>query len=257
LGRILGATVVLLIPEGDSVRVRVHERDIAVVAPGDDVQSILPLLDPPVVNSHEVELPNSMPPSAAALATPASETFEQAPRRSSLKYVAGISLLVAGTGALTVAWVLYAERYSLRSRHFDRDVPYASRDRFADLGTAVVGLSGLGALLLTAAEPFLVSGDGVPSAAWVLAAGGLALVGTGIGFGLAHHCEPHVSSTQLGEDRCGFVDDANFGPLLALHGLPLLALPAMYGLRQLFGSGSSTVLGFDGRGGYLVVRGTF
>lgn len=257
LGSTLGTTVVLLIPESDSVRVRVDERDIAVVAPGDDVRSILPLLDPPVVDSREAELPQSPPPSAADLATPAGEYFEQAPRRSSLKYVAGIGLLVAGTGALTAAWILYAERYSLRSRHFDSEVPYASRDRFAGLGTAVVGLSGLGALLLTAAEPFLVSGEGIPSAAWVLGAGGLALVGTGIGFGLAHHCEPHVSSTALGDGRCGFVDDATFGPLLALHGLPLLALPAMYGLRQLFGSGSSTVLGFDGRGGRLVVRGTF
>jgi hypothetical protein len=121
----------------------------------------------------------------------------------------------------------------------------------------VVGLSALGALLLTAAEPILVSGDGVPPAAWVLAAGGLALVGTGIGFGFADHCEPRVSSTPRGDAPCGFVNDVTFGPLLALHGLPLLALPAMYGLRQLFGSESMTVVGFDGSGGHLFVRGAF
>ena len=257
LGRILGATVVLLIPEGNSVRVRVEERDIAVVAPGDNVQQIIPLLDRPVADSHAADLPRSTLPSATTLANPDAETFEHAPPRRTLEYVAGISLLVAGTAALTSAWILYSQRYSLRSRNFEDDVPYSSRDRFADLGSAVLGTSGLGALLLTAAEPFLVQADGIPTAAWVLSAGGLAMVGTGIGFGFGHHCEPHVSSTPRGDTSCGFVNDVTFGPLMALHGLPLLALPAMYGLRQLFGSGSTAALVFDGGGGHLVLRGAF
>jgi hypothetical protein len=256
LGRLLGAAVVLLIADGDSARVRIDGRDIAVLAAGDDdVRPIIPLLE------ARVEKPT--PPLAVAASDPAAaievsaEPPPDATGRTTLEYGVGISLVVVGTGALVTGWVLYGQRYSIRSRDYGGVVPYETTDHFERLGTGVLVAGAFGAGLLMAAEPFLVSDDGIPGAAWVLAAGGLALAGAGFGFGLAHHCEPKLASQQVSGASCGFVNDATFGPLLALHGAPLLALPAMYWLRQLVGGGSTVVLGFNGTGGHIAVSGTF
>ncbi len=254
LGRILGASVVLLIAETNVVRVRADGRDLGVLAAGEDVRAIIALLEPETDGSvtEQVVVEPTAPPSSEVHERPA----QLLPTRSPLEFVAGTSLVVVGAGALAVGWVLYAQRYSLRTEVYAGNVPYSSRDRFAGLGIAALGVSTLGALLVASAEPFLVSDDGsIPTAAWVLAGGGLALAAAGLGFGLAHHCEPHVMS-QLGSS-CGFANDATFGPLLALHAVPLLALPAMYGLRQLLGGGGTVVLGFDGTSGRLAVSGAF
>lgn len=257
LEQLLAATeVILLIPEdSSSTRVRVHGRDIAVLAVGEDVRPVVSLLDAPPPEK----------PSAAPLATEpseptdrvAAEATSEVSRRSTLEYVAGLSLVAVGTGALTVGWVLYGDRYSIRSRIYGSDVPFDTRDRFDGRGTALLGVSAFGALAFAAAEPFLVSDDGIPSAAWVLAAGGLALAGAGIGFAFADHCEPQLTSRQVPGAACGFFNDATFGPLLALHGAPLLALPLMYGLRQLIGGESTVVLGFEATGGRIAIGGTF
>lgn len=256
LGRLLSAQVVLLIGEGERVRVRTAGRDIAVLGPGDDVRPIVPLLEAP--EDDVSAAPANVPAPAAALVldVPA-EAPADAPGRSTMEYVAGISLVVVGIGSLTAGWVLYAERYSMRSAIYGADVPYDIRDRFESLGSAAIGVSAFGAALLVVAEPLLVSDGGAPGAAWVLAGGGLVLAAVGIAFGFADHCQPQVASQNASGSACGFVDDAIFGPLLALHGLPLLTLPASYGLRELIGGESTVVLGFDGAAGHVGVRGTF
>lgn len=264
LGRLLGAQVVLLRAEGGGVRVRVQGRDIAVLAPDTDARPILPLLETPAAADSPA---SSAAPQAPALvlepppAQPAT-TFTEVPSRTPLEYVAGISLAVVGAGALTVGWVLYAQRYSLRHALYNPNVPFDKRSEFDHLGGAVLGVSAFGALALTAAEPFLVADDGVPTAAWVISIGGLGLAVAGLGFGLAaDHCEPQVASRRPSGLSCGFVDDATFGPQLVFHALPLLALPAMYGLRRLLGGGSTVVLGFEGRtgqvAGHVSMGGTF
>jgi hypothetical protein len=256
VGRLFGAQVVLLIVDGDAIRVRTEGRDIAVLAAGDDVRPVIPLLETPTADAPAAPATKTAttPAPAPAVEVPA-ELGAEAPSRSPLEYVAGGSLALIGTGALAVGWVLYAQRDSIRDRAYGAAVSFTTQDRYHRLGAVMLGVSAFGAAAITAAEPFLVSDDGIPSAAWVLAMGGVALAGVGLGFGVAHHCAPQAGPQRFG--GCGFVEDAAFGPLLALHALPLLALPAMYGLRKLFGGDSTVVLSFDGAAGRIAVGGTF
>ena len=91
-----------------------------------------------------------------------------------------------------------------------------------------MGSATLGAGALVAASPLLLGeADEIPTAAWVLGGAGVAVGLTGIAFSVfGSHCGP-----RAGEPCDGIFDDALFGPLVALHALPLLAVPATYALR--------------------------
>jgi hypothetical protein len=248
--------VVLLVADGPSTRVRVGGRDIAVMTAGDDVRPVVSLLEAPPRAEKPETAPSPIAPTATttppAVELPAAETTNLYTGRSTLEYVAGIGLVAVGAASLSVGWVLYSQRYSIRTGDYGGDVPYETYDRFKGLGDALLGVGALGAVALGAAEPFLVSDDdGIPSAAWVLAAGGLALVGAGVAFAVSD-CEPGVATAS-----CGFANDSTFGPLLGLHGAPLLALPMMYALRHAIGGESTVVLSFDATGGRVALAGTF
>lgn len=262
LEQVLGTNVVLLVADGSSTRVRVGGRDIAVIAPGDDVRPIMSLLEAPTRAEKPAIAPSQIAPTAGTqpppptVEHPAASPTNLYTGRSAFEYVAGIGLVAVGTASLTVGWVLYSQRYSLRTGIYDVEVPYETYERFNGLGDALLGVSALGAVAFSAAEPFLVSDDdGIPGAAWVLAAGGLVLAGAGIAFAVSEHCEPHKGGVSAAP--CGFANDSMFGPLLALHGAPLLALPAMYWLRHAIGGESTVVLGFGATGGGVALAGTF
>jgi MYXO-CTERM domain-containing protein len=67
-----------------------------------------------------------------------------------------------------------------------------------------------------------------PAWAWGVGVAGLAVSGVGLGLALAgtdcNIADPHVACQT-------FTADASFGPLLMMHGLPLLAVPLTYVVR--------------------------
>jgi hypothetical protein len=83
---------------------------------------------------------------------------------------------------------------------------------------------------------------------------GVALTALGAGLGIfGRHCRPEVIAP--GNPGCGaFVADDTFGPLLAMHGVPLIAVAATYVIRRWIDT-QDIAMSFDGR--ELVLAGRF
>jgi hypothetical protein len=154
--------------------------------------------------------------------------------RSDRQVVLGAILGIVGAGGIASGWVFYAQRKQLRTqpRIIGVDAAFVSIadvDRFRNLGYLSLGVVGLGASLLAVSDLFWLPDEvGVPGWAWAVGALGAAtgLVGLGVSvFGT--HCE--IANPRL---ACqSFSADSMFGPLLALHALPLLAVPLAYAVR--------------------------
>lgn len=168
--------------------------------------------------------------------------------------VAGATATTLGVGAFAVSWVVYTQRQTLR-RELRPEVDPALRDDFDARGPWVPGAGVVGALSLAFAMPFLLpKASHVPSWAWVIGGLGVAVVGTGIGYSIfERHCAPAAGVTESGCRR--FTADGTFGPLLALHGLPMLAVPGTYLIRDWMRPSRGIQLGVEG--GVVSLRGSF
>lgn len=161
------------------------------------------------------------------------EAESSVPPSSVWRWVTAGAFGVTGAGALVVSWVAYAQRFDLRTQLYFGEVPYETRSQFAGAGVWTLSLGATGGALLAAAEPWVLPrADGIPTAAWVAGGAGVAVAALGLGFGVFdRHCSPEV--TVAGQPGCGqFATDAVFGPLLALHAMPLLAVPITYLVRR-------------------------
>lgn len=168
--------------------------------------------------------------------------------------VAGASATVVGVASIAFAWAAYAQRQPLRLE-LRAVVDPTTRADFDARGTWVIGAGAIGSIALTAAVPFLLpKASNVRTWAWVIGGLGVAVVGTGIGYSIfERHCAPAAGVTESGCRR--FTADGTFGPLVSLHGLPLLGVPATYLIRQWQQPSSGIQLGLEG--GVFSVRGSF
>jgi hypothetical protein len=149
--------------------------------------------------------------------------------------VPGIVLAVAGVSALSVSWVLYAKRQNVRwAMPSDPEgIPLAEVSSYSRSATYILGLAGAGSLLLALSDYFwLPNNPGVPALAWVAGGLGAVVTLTGIAFSIwGTHC-PRTPYTGDYPRVCeAFSADWPFGPLLAMQGLPFMAIPISYALR--------------------------
>jgi hypothetical protein len=183
------------------------------------------------------------------------EVEEGEPKPSSWRWVAAGALGVTGATALVVSWVAYAQRFDLRTQLYFGQVPYETRATFSRTGRWTLSLGAAGGALLAAAEPWVLPrADGIPMMAWAAGGTGVALAALGLGFGIfGRHCEPVV--TAPGQHACGaFAADSAFGPLLAMHAMPLLAVPITYIVRR-WRENDGLELSVNGQG--VTIRGRF
>jgi hypothetical protein len=278
LGKILGATrVVLLVvdqvtPDALSVRVRLpqHEpsQDIATIGFSNEAGYAHDTVEPVArklvaltpATSPAPQVKRAVLVRARLAREPAPPADTDPPTTSSAPRVAlGVVLAVAGVGALSTSWAFYATRLSLRSRPYIAGVDYDTARRFDSLGVGVLIAGAGGAALITGSEWLLVPGNNrIPTVAWVVGGAGVALAATGLGFVVVGtHCRPHVIEAADSRRSCGsFVADSSFGPLLALHALPLLNLPLEYAVRRWLGS-DDIEISFDGTRGLVSWAGVF
>jgi hypothetical protein len=167
---------------------------------------------------------------------------------------AGATATVVGVGAIAVGWLVYTQRQTLRV-DVRAEVDPELRADFDSRGPWVLGAGLLGSVSLTAAMPFLLPNERhVPAWAWAIGGLGVAVFATGIGYGIfERHCQPTAGVTESGCRR--FTADGTFGPLLALHGLPLLSVPATYLIRGWLRPSRGFQLSVEG--GILSVQGRF
>lgn len=191
-------------------------------------------------------LPTAAPPPSAAFdpapaiatqdqSTPDADDDDEAsePSSSALPLIAAGTLGVLGTGALVVSWAAYAKRFDLRTQLYFQSVPFGAQRDFRAAGNWTLTLAAAGSALLAAAEPLVLPrSDGMPMAGWLAGGAGVAVAAVGLGFGVfGRHCAPQVAVP--GRPGCGaFVADSVFGPLVALHAVPLFAVPITYAIRH-------------------------
>jgi hypothetical protein len=187
---------------------------------------------------QSVQAAQQAPPASAATepraATAQGAAAPPTAARSDRQLVLGAVLGIVGAGGIAAGWVFYALRQDVRTQPRptvagEPLVPLAAIDQFRNRGYLSLGAAGLGAGLLAVSELFWLPDEvGVPTWAWAVgalgAATGLAALGVSM-FGT--HCD--IADSRV---VCqSFSADSTFGPLLALHALPLLAVPIAYAVR--------------------------
>jgi hypothetical protein len=206
---------------------------------------------PPVVPAAPPAQPEP-PPSAASAATPAPP---KAPggRYTQQHAAAGAILAVVGAASSAVSWVVYADRQSKRRAVSDT----SEETSYRKLGVITLTAAALGTTLLSVSEYFWLPDDpDVPALAWVVGGVGVSLGATAIALSFTG------ANCQLGDDRVAcqhFWADHFFTPMLLMHALPLMTVPACYALRMAFrpaGVQIAMAPSLDGLPG-LSVRGVF
>jgi hypothetical protein len=146
--------------------------------------------------------------------------------------VPGVILAVLGAGALGTGWVFYSLRQDIRLLPLENDLSVVDLDNFHNHGSASLALAGLGAALLAVSEYFWLPNDtGVPVWAWPVGALGVAVGVVGVALAtLGPNCELREDD-RVRVSCQSFTSDLYFGPLIAMHALPLLAVPISYALR--------------------------
>jgi len=228
------------------VRPRKARRPAVVTAERDDDSPIA--LEPP---------PPPLDP--APETAPAPET----PPPSQQNVLAGSLLAIAGVGGLATGWVFYGLRYQYRLDTLSlRGVLDVSAASYNPEASWTLVATGAGSLLLAISDYFwLPDAEGVPALAWVAGGVGVAVTLAGIGFAvLGSHCESYEDGSF--SPACnGFANDVVFGPMLAMHGLPLLGIPLSYALRAALRPAPTQVaLNLEtvrGGGALLQLRGAF
>jgi hypothetical protein len=191
--------------------------------------------------------------------------------------VAGALLATAGVAGLATGWILYTLRYDQQidisnMQMLGGEVPFNEIQPAAPLAAI-----GVGALVLSISDYFWPPDDeGVPAWAWVAGGLGVAVVGAGIAVAAAtSDCvvnDAPVMSSEMdimaadGTEPtvCGqyWTDSSGiFGPMIALHGMPLISLPIAYAIRAALHTDAKQTtfnLGTPAGGGVLMtVRGVF
>lgn len=176
----------------------------------------------------------SPPPQAAPPPTPPPDVAS-APAPARRKYTqqhaaAGAILAVIGGAGSAVSWVVYADRQTKRE-----PVGAVSGSRetsYKRAGVVTLTSAALGTTLLSVSEYFwLPNHPDIPAAAWVFGGLGVSLGATAIALSVT------TANCEIGETRVTcqhFWADHFFGPLLLLHALPLITVPAWYALRMAF-----------------------
>jgi hypothetical protein len=202
----------------------------------------------------------------------------QAPEpESDQNLVAGVLLAGAGVSGLAAGWIMYTLRYNqqfdIRSLVMEGgEVPFSEIQPAGPLAAI-----GVGALLLSVSDYFWPPHDeGVPPWAWVAGGIGVAVVGVGITLAVASSdCVGDSASTTPAETDmpiaegtaptvCGqyWTDSSGiFGPMIALHGMPLLSIPIAYAIRAALHTDAKQTtfnIGAPAGGGLMMqVRGVF
>jgi hypothetical protein len=210
------------------------------------------IVSAPVELDAQVASPRAEPPDAGHDAAPT----DQRP-------VAGAVLAVVGAGGLAVGWVLYALRQDMRREPLPSNPLVDVFATFSSRGAAALASGAAGAVILTLSDYFwLPDATSIPAWAWVAGGlgGGAAL--TGLGFALfGTHCGLRVDGEPFRSSCSSFAADTTFGPLVAMHGLPLLGIPLSYAIRTwLRPDGvdvSVHVATFPAHGAELSIRGAF
>jgi hypothetical protein len=174
----------------------------------------------------------------------------------------GAALAVVGTGALATGWVLYALRYEYRNDQLTHAEDSAvSPALYNPQPSWTLGVTAVGVLLFSWSEYFwLPNANQVPPLAWVAGGLGTALGLLGLGFSqFGAKCKNGDDGTFAAE--CSrFQSDDLFGPMLALHALPLLSAPLAYAIRIWARPAATVALSFETApsGGALIrLRGAF
>ena len=150
---------------------------------------------------------------------------------------AGAALAVAGIGGVAVGWVLYTKRY--QHRRISNDPMETGADYSVPTPVPQEGwtlfATGAGLLTLTISDYFwLPDADGVPGWAWVVGGLGVAVVAAGLAVSaVGPSCPEKPSGDDFPVECFGYTSQRIFGPMLAMHGLPLIGIPLAYGLRSL------------------------
>jgi hypothetical protein len=174
------------------------------------------------------EAPLEEPP--APPAPPAAELDEQA-------LAPGLVLAAVGVGGLATSWVLYAQRQNVRKTPYPADgIPASEISAYDTSGVVVLAVGGASALVLSISDYFWLPNDpGIPALAWVTGGVGAAVALTGLGFAIfGTTCDRYTEGYDVPRVCQSFTADYTFGPLLAMQGLPLLAVPLSYALRAAF-----------------------
>jgi PEGA domain len=177
---------------------------------------------------------------SAAVQPDASASMQPAPPPARLvltgqRPAVAITLGVLGAGGAAVGWIAFALRHQSVLNIFNAVVhgpDFSPIDAQNARSRALVSLTaaGIGMGLLTTAQYFWLPEDpAVPAWAWVLGGVGAAVGVTGLSLALfGERCDIRDTRSACQLARA----DRYFGPLLAMHALPLLSLPIMYALRQ-------------------------
>jgi hypothetical protein len=189
-----------------------------------------------------------------ATAVPAAPTSSQVVETTEWpEVVVSATGIVVGVSGFIASWVLYAQRQSQRLELQDA-VDSGARESFAAKGTWTVTAGAIGAVSLSVAVPFLLpEAKHMPTWAWVAGASGVAIALVGLGYSLfGEHCGLVVG--ELPSECRRVTADVTFGPLVALHALPFLAIPTTYVIRG-WTRPSGLQVSFEG--GLLSARGQF
>ena len=195
--------------------------------------------------------------------------------------VAGALLAGAGIAGLATGWVLYTLRYDQQVEVLNLQLQGGEAPFNEVQPAAPLAAIGVGALVLSISDYFWPPDDeGVPAWAWVAGGLGLAVVGAGIAIAATTadcivtdaSAMPSVMPSELdmtvvdgtNPTVCGqyWTDPAGiFGPMIALHGMPLISLPIAYAIRAALHTDAKQTtfnLGTPAGGGVLMqVRGVF
>jgi hypothetical protein len=296
IAKAIGAVkVVGLVVEGTSYpRVRVHapgspQRDVASLSysvgegyNSEALAAALKSLQPKQARRAkqqaliEAPIELSAPPPPPAAPEPVPE--QTAEPETDQNIVAGALLAGAGVAGLATGWILYTLRADQQSQVLNapleggEDAPLNEIQPVAPLAAI-----GVGALVLSISDYFWPPDDeGVPAWAWVAGGIGVAAIGAGIAIaattsdcvGADANMMPSELDMLTAEGTaptvCGqyWTDSSGiFGPMIALHGMPLISLPIAYAIRAALHTDAKQTtfnLGTPAGGGVLMqVRGVF
>ena len=168
----------------------------------------------------------------AVAAPPVAATPAAAPQTAyqEQSVVPGLVLSLVGAGSLATGWVFYLLRQQIRTKTLDSQIMIGQISLYQTRGYLSLSLIGVGNALLAMSDYFWLPDDpGVPVWAWSVGALGLGVAVVGVVFAAAvDHCD--VGDARL---ICqSSTRDPYFGPVFALHALPLLAIPFAYALRM-------------------------
>jgi hypothetical protein len=188
----------------------------------------------PALSDEQAPVALNHPPEPVP-AEPAEPVKPEVPSQQNV--LVGVLLAAAGAGGIAAGWIMYKMRYNYRASSasgMDPTLQPAIDDAISAYQTppywGVLASAGAGALVLGLSDYFwLPDSDGIPTLAWVAGGVGAAVAVTGIALSVLMQSCPEIPTADVACYQ--FPGDRAFGPLLALHSLPLLGVPISYAIR--------------------------